>query len=405
VRHPETLLLGTQRSFEERLERHLDALDARLEQQLGELDVRLVQQLGGFDASIRRAIDAVLGHRLTAIRRDQTAEHDSLEGGLRDVAAGVRRLESKLDRFSAAAAAPPLGERSDWGNGGQRRARTEPSMQRSASWSGDHSDWRGGAKDRRQGEVEDQRHSNREGDARVRLAERKTSRSLLDVIERVCEGDGPAIDTMRERLRLPNPGQRLESWNLGSASDRRSSRAARSDARPISERQAKPWRAAAVCGGWQSPIEDREERLGRLAASAPDPHLSMNQPLDSESQGTDGDEAHGAGQEGGCKGRQSRATDAALQLVGTSNNLFKAESISGAAAGVEVRLDALTDWLGKRLERIAYALGIRNLNTVDNSADDGEDRKRLMEKLKSAFDADRRRRLSAPATNRDRYRQ
>jgi hypothetical protein len=65
------------------------------------------------------------------------------------------------------------------------------------------------------------------------------------------------------------------------------------------------------------------------------------------------------------------------------------------------KLDALSESLSKKLERIAYSLGIRNLNLVDNSADDAEDRKRLMEKLKSAFDNDRRRRIVMQGNDRD----
>jgi hypothetical protein len=57
---------------------------------------------------------------------------------------------------------------------------------------------------------------------------------------------------------------------------------------------------------------------------------------------------------------------------------------------VDKKVDALSDSLSKKLERIAYALGIRNLNVVDKSGDDSEDRKRLKEKLKAAFDIDRR---------------
>ena len=67
----------------------------------------------------------------------------------------------------------------------------------------------------------------------------------------------------------------------------------------------------------------------------------------------------------------------------------------------DIKLDALSESLSRKLERIAYSLGIRNLNLVDNSADDAEDRKRLMEKLKSAFDNDRRRRLVLEGNERD----
>jgi hypothetical protein len=67
------------------------------------------------------------------------------------------------------------------------------------------------------------------------------------------------------------------------------------------------------------------------------------------------------------------------------------------------KVEALSDSISKKLERIAYALGIRNLNVVDNSADDSEDRKRLMEKLKSAFDNDRRRRSVEEGTDRDKW--
>jgi hypothetical protein len=49
-----------QRGFEERVERRLGELDARLGRQLGELDTFL-----------RRAVEALLGQRLDAIRHDQ----------------------------------------------------------------------------------------------------------------------------------------------------------------------------------------------------------------------------------------------------------------------------------------------------------------------------------------------
>jgi hypothetical protein len=65
----------------------------------------------------------------------------------------------------------------------------------------------------------------------------------------------------------------------------------------------------------------------------------------------------------------------------------------------ERKLEALNESIAKKLERIAYALGIRNLNVVDNSADDAEDRKRLMEKLKTAFDNDKRNILCKPETD------
>ncbi len=65
------------------------------------------------------------------------------------------------------------------------------------------------------------------------------------------------------------------------------------------------------------------------------------------------------------------------------------------------KLEVLSESISKKLERIAYALGIRNLNVVDNSADDAEDRKRLMEKLKIAFDSDRRKKLIKKDSDRE----
>ncbi len=70
---------------------------------------------------------------------------------------------------------------------------------------------------------------------------------------------------------------------------------------------------------------------------------------------------------------------------------------------VDRKLDALSESIGRKLERIAYALGIRNLNVVDNSADDAEDRKRLMEKLKSAFDNDRMKRFREAGTEKEKW--
>ena len=65
---------------------------------------------------------------------------------------------------------------------------------------------------------------------------------------------------------------------------------------------------------------------------------------------------------------------------------------------VETKLDMYSESMSKKLERIAFRMGIRNLNVVDNSASDAEDRKRLMEKLKSAFDTDRRYRIGRVAS-------
>ena len=76
---------------------------------------------------------------------------------------------------------------------------------------------------------------------------------------------------------------------------------------------------------------------------------------------------------------------------------------STADSDVDRKLDALSESMGRKLERIAYALGIRNLNVVDNSADDAEDRKRLMDKLKTAFDHDRQRRLCDAGTGTERF--
>ena len=73
------------------------------------------------------------------------------------------------------------------------------------------------------------------------------------------------------------------------------------------------------------------------------------------------------------------------------------------AGDVERKLDGLAESMSRKLERIALALGVRNLNAVDNGGDDAEDRKRLMEKLKSAFDNDRRSRLGATGTERERW--
>jgi hypothetical protein len=83
-----------------------------------------------------------------------------------------------------------------------------------------------------------------------------------------------------------------------------------------------------------------------------------------------------------------------LQEKGASFKESRKALLTTDFVDVDKKLEALSESLGKKLERIAYALGIRNLNVVDNSADDAEDRKRLMEKLKFAFDNDRRKRLS-----------
>ena len=89
-----------QRVFEERLERQLAALDARLARRLGELD-----------ASIRQAVDALLGQRFGALREAQEASHGRLETDLRDVATAVGKLGSALDSLSAGALRPLQRER------------------------------------------------------------------------------------------------------------------------------------------------------------------------------------------------------------------------------------------------------------------------------------------------------
>jgi hypothetical protein len=383
-----------QRRFEERLDKRLDALDDRLGRQLRELD-----------ASIRRAVDAVLGQRLNAFCKDQSVEHGSLEGSLRDVAAVVRRLEVKLDRHLAAPASSPKGRSGSGANGGQRE-RAASTMQRSAlgtsceapgfRW-GEEEGWG-------QGDDEGRRHSDW-SDSGVRMSSSQRSRPLVNRERVKTESNSGFLLQGRERSRSFSDmiervcGPRTEDWNPGRASDRGNGRGARSDIGL--ERQAKPGRLTAA--EWQHPF-DFEGHKASVKRLVEEPERSQDISTETPHwHETDGKAAVG---EVGGKSQERSELEAAQQSVGSSKSVVPVLNVADGHVeiGLEAKLNALSDSLGKKLERIAYAVGIRNLNSVDRSAEDSEDRKRLMEKLKSAFDADRRRLSTGPTNEKDRWR-
>ncbi len=116
------------------------------------------------------------------------------------------------------------------------------------------------------------------------------------------------------------------------------------------------------------------------ANSPPCPAGSAPQPTDSAPPGNDGSGVAAAG-----GGSALPPNDPGAGSLGAEAEVVTAGAAAAAAAGagegepetvgaqvaeVGQRLDALADSLSRKLERIAYALGIRNLAVVDNSGDD-----------------------------------
>ena len=126
----------------------------------------------------------------------------------------------------------------------------------------------------------------------------------------------------------------------------------------------------------------------------PEEEVAIKQQKSSDSLETDGElQLKGASQQIRTEESKRNGVFDTEQPIGTSVHVSDIPDVKHSLhklVEVDRKVDVLSDSLSKKLERIAYALGIRNLNVVDNGGDDAEDRKRLKEKLKAAYDIDRR---------------
>jgi hypothetical protein len=153
---------------------------------------------------------------------------------------------------------------------------------------------------------------------------------------------------------------------------------------------------------------DKLKNLKSAGASevspARDKESSVSQGLwESETASSPETEAYKLREESGRPETAKPAGDVDRKLAGDVDRKLAGDVDRKLAGDVDRKLDALSESMSRKLERIAYALGVRNLNVADNSGDDAEDRKRLMEKLKSAFDGDRRMRFGKAGTERERW--
>jgi hypothetical protein len=304
------------------------------------------------DASIRRNFEKLLGQHqvlmVHAIARAHDDAQEQLVDGLLSITVGMRRLEAKMDSIA------------------------ESMLQRQrAPVTGD------GAQGALQTSL-----VGREGDSSSKTdleahCEEKAvrSRSLLEVIDKVCIGEGPTLARYLDSEKMIKQAPVSYPSGRDAKSDASDSRFGTQllDVAQLSEKEkpAQPAEQQSTAG-----LSGLEKQVtNELSVPQARAGLSFNK---KHVRGTSLQPVWGGSHRGSRK--EGMLTTEMLAMKPTLD--------------VDRKLDALSESLGKKLERIAYVLGIRNLNVVDNSADDAEDRKRLMEKLKFAFESDRQKKLS-----------
>ena len=423
------------------------------------LEDLLGQQLGEMDASICRKFENLLGQhqRLieTAIGRAHDDAQEQFVERLLDIIAGMRRLEDKLDRIA------------------------DSLLQRQSSSVQTRDAVQGELQEKLMNNVEfnQQNCNNSKADVETHnKAGAVRSKSLVEIIDKVCAGKGPAGNLVSRHITMQAPAscqvsQDARSNMSGAHFAPRLQVCVQASQQAMPTQLVEQQRTVTPSGLEQQAANEqpvpqakaelsfrREKIRGMsLLSSSRRESLDVGRKLEalSESLGKkleriayvlgirnlnvadnsadDAEESHQV-----SKGARSNVLDAHFapnlqvcvqayqQAMGTqlaeqqktvtppgseqqveneqpvpqakAELSFRREKIRGMSLlhfggssrreGLEVdrKLEALSESLGKKLERIAYVLGIRNLNVVDNSADDAEDRKRLMEKLKVAFE-------------------
>ena len=351
------------------------------------------------DASIRRNFDKLLAQHLgeaaASICHAHADAHARLEGGLLDLAGIVRRLEAKLDRLAGAAQHRPLAS--------TLQCRPEAGAQGDEGvlqqrWVGSES---AGTVDERDAVGRSQRHPNtksvsdsysRQGSGgQVARDSSLSKRSLIDIIDKVCAGELPTADSgSGSRLQPAQIASRFSSTWPDSDPGPEQRRASERHTIQVAKEESLTFYHTEGSHGGPMPkgSEGRERRhlRGKLEISSKI-HELENLEISPEQQ---------------RDMTEVQREDRVLETQKLQEEEGRRETTI-AALDMDRKLDLLSESMGRKLERIAYALGIRNLNVVDNSADDAEDRKRLMEKLKTAFDNDRQKRFGKTGTERERW--
>jgi hypothetical protein len=383
---------GVQRDFEERLGQQLADLDASIRHNFDKL---LAQHLGMTAASICHAhIDAQV----------------RLEGGLLDLAGVVRRLEAKLDRLAEAAQHRPSEsmpqQECKVSAGGGSQVPVEKS-----EWGNEESGMMVEIQHRPDTGSVNCCYSGQESGARE-----ASTRSLFDIIDRVCAGELPAAASCSGRKSQATPvlhqmcrGVWPESDPIPAqrrARERRLREIAPKQASLIASHSHVPKNSSAHSDGGttQEPSEGMNESLKQAKSELSKKILDRGKVL-GERKFEMGGIQNSLGDKDGPNKTQilgDLEPEMSLEVYPLLEEVDRAKQ-TGEVAAVDKKLDSLSESMSRKLERIAYALGIRNLNVMDNSADDAEDRRRLMEKLKSAFDNDRLRRFREAVSERQRF--
>jgi hypothetical protein len=311
------------------------------------------------DTSIRRNFEKLLGQHQgvmeAAIWRAHDDAQEQLVDGLMAITVGMRRLEAKLDRIA------------------------EFVLQRQNSVAGDTvqgvlQQKLSGSESRKQQHFNSSSTDLKEAPDDVGAVR---SKSFLEIIDKVCAGHGSSGNLVS--------GQPIEPVYISNQLTRGTGPDAcfppdLQESMQLSEQQtqAQPTEQQKTTERSEQPVENE------LPASPRTVELSFSRIKRKEI-----NLLH----EGVVAHKESRE-----DLLATTEQLTMKPALD-----VDRKLETLSESIGKKLERIAYALGIRNLNVVDNSADDAEDRKRLMEKLKFAFESSRQKKLSKLESDRDRW--
>ncbi len=116
----------------------------------------------------------------------------------------------------------------------------------------------------------------------------------------------------------------------------------------------------------------RRASVGGAAQSASDDPGGGGRSGGADTGAAAGVAVHSDGQAAGVKaGKAQQAVEAlAVAMAGAGAGAGVVEGDGARVAEIGRRLDAMAESLSRKLERMAYALGIRNLSVVDNSGDD-----------------------------------
>jgi hypothetical protein len=316
-----------------------------------DFETRLWQQLGEMDISIRRNFEKLLGQHQVVIEAAIGRAHDDaqeqLVDGLLDITVSMRRLEAKLDRIAECVLQRQ--NSSVAGDTVQDAPQQKPF----------------GSESRKQRHCSNTSVDSKDAQCDVGAVR---STSFLAIIDKVCAGKGLEGNLVSGQLMQQVPVSNQLS------------RVARPDAcfPPELQRevQLSEQQTPAQAAQQQQTTELSEQQVENELSV---PHRTVELSF-RRKQGREINLLH----EGFVVHNQSRK-----ELMGTQELITMKPMLE-----FDRKLEGLSESIGKKLERIAYALGIRNLNVVDNSADDAEDRKRLIEKLKSAFESSRQKKFS-----------